>query len=157
MWTKGIEMERHNPIVRSAGSNTNVDLAHVATAETTAHRKTELDGTWIAQDATVAGVRAPQIIGQHLTFDGDRFRITLDGKLRYGGQFSLNPDAAPRTIDFNQSETDILAGIWQGIYECMGDKLTICDNAPDMTKPRPAGFDQASAEGYVRVNFTRRR
>lgn len=145
-------MQEHDTIVRAAGSKAEIAPVH---AGSTPHVKSELDGIWIAEDAAVAGVRAPQIIGHHLTFDGGRFCITMEGRLRFGGQFSLDPDAAPRTIDFDQSETENLAGIWRGIYNCAGDRLTICDNAYDLTRPRPAGFHQAGDQGYVKVNFRR--
>lgn len=147
-------MERFNTIVRSPAAGTDI---HQAQDGSTAGMTSELDGTWIAEDAAVAGVRAPQIIGHHLTFDKGRFRITLGGRLLYGGQFSLDPDVIPRQIDFDQSETEVFAGTWHGIYAIDGDRLTICDNAPDMTRPRPAGFDQTGEQGYVRVTFRRQR
>jgi hypothetical protein len=36
-----------------------------------------------------------------------------------------------------------------------GATLKICDNAPDMTKPRPNGFAAPAGSGYVFVVFTR--
>lgn len=36
-----------------------------------------------------------------------------------------------------------------------GDQLTICDNSPDMTKPRPRTFGDGAAAVYVVVRFTR--
>ena len=58
-------------------------------------------------------------------------------------------------IRFDQNETKTLAGIWLGIYERDGDKLTICDNAPDMTKPSPTSFGECSGASYVLIHFTR--
>ena len=130
-------------------------LAVMVTAISAAGAETELEGAWIAEDATVAGDAAPQIVGDNLSFEGHRFRITKEGELRYGGTFSVDAAAEPPTIRFDQKETETLAGVWLGIYELAGDKLKICDNAPDMTKPRPKDFGDSAAAGYVLVHFTR--
>ena len=114
-----------------------------------------LSGTWTAVDATVSGSDAPQVIGQRLPLSGDRFRITKDGAVLYGGRYSVNPDASPQTIRFDQSETEKLAGVWLGIYEVKDEMLTICDNSPDMTRPRPEGFADGAEAGYIVVRFRR--
>ena len=117
--------------------------------------KSALEGKWRVVDATISGAAAPQIIGQRLKFSGHRFQITKDGELRHGGTFGLEPAASPPAIEFHQNETDRLAGVWLGIYEMKGDKLTICDNAPDMEQPRPKGFGDGAKAGYVVVQFRR--
>jgi uncharacterized protein (TIGR03067 family) len=117
--------------------------------------ETELDGTWLATDATVSGEPASQIVGHRLDFEGDRFRITKYGTPLYGGSFSVDSTASPPAIQFEQTETDTLAGTWLGIYELDADTLAICDNAPDMTKPRPSSFADCTGQGYVSVRFTR--
>jgi hypothetical protein len=38
-----------------------------------------------------------------------------------------------------------------------GDTLTICDNAPNPRKRRPAAFEVKRASGYVLVTFARAR
>ena len=95
-----------------------------------ARAESPLQGTWLAESAKEAGVDMPEIIGHRLSFDGDRFRITKDGKLLYGGTFTVDPSANPSSIMFDQNETQSLAGVWRGIYALTGDTLTICDNAP---------------------------
>lgn len=114
-----------------------------------------LEGTWLARDARRAGVDALEIIGHRLSFEGGRFRITKAGKLLFGGTFSVEPSAQPPAIQFEQTETQSLAGAWRGIYALDGDTLTICDNAPDMTLPRPQSFAECVAPGYIVVRFTR--
>ncbi|MGI9404571.1 MAG: TIGR03067 domain-containing protein [Hyphomicrobium sp.] len=117
--------------------------------------KTGLEGTWFARSATLAGKDAPKIVGQRLSFNGDRFRITKEGKLLFGGNFSVDATAEPPSIQFEQSETQTLSGSWLGIYELDGNTLRICDNAPDMTKPRPKNFSECAAAGYVLIRFSR--
>ena len=120
-----------------------------------ARAETELEGTWLATAATVSGKPAPQVVGHRLSFERHRFQIIKDGELLYGGSFSVDATAKLPTIRFDQNETKTLAGIWLGIYERDGDKLTICDNAHDMTKPRPTGFGECSGAGYILIHFTR--
>jgi hypothetical protein len=48
-----------------------------------------------------------------------------------------------------------LKGTWQGIFQLDGVTLKICDNAPDMTKPRPAGFAAPAGSGHILIVFTR--
>ena len=66
----------------------------------------------------------------------------------------IGSEIAP-AIDFVQSETKPLAGTWRGIYRLDGNRLTTCDNAYDMAKPRPKDFDACAAAGYVLIRFTR--
>ncbi len=124
-------------------------------AKGTRSMETELEGTWFAESATLGGEAAPKIVGQRLSFNGDRFRITKEGKLLFGGNFSVDAAAEPASIQFEQSETQTLSGSWLGIYELDGNTLRICDNAPDMTKPRPKNFGECAAAGYVLIRFSR--
>ncbi|MCP4328371.1 MAG: TIGR03067 domain-containing protein [Alphaproteobacteria bacterium] len=129
--------------------------ASAAEATGTAAADSKLEGTWLAHGATIAGEAVPKIVGQRLSLTGGRFRITKEGELLYGGSFSVDASAEPPTIRFDQNETETLAGIWLGIYERVGDTLTVCDNAPDMAKPRPKSFGDCDAAGYVLIHFTR--
>ena len=116
---------------------------------------TDLEGTWLAVEARVDGEPAQQIVGQRLCFTGDRFQISKNGELLYGGGVTLDALDQRATIDFDQHETDTLAGTWLGIYERDGDVLVICDNAANMACPRPSGFDKRNDRGYVWVRFER--
>ena len=40
-----------------------------------------------------------------------------------------------------------------GIYAPDGDTLTICDNAPNQDKGRPAEFEAKMGSGYIFVTF----
>ena len=142
-------MIRYVPIVVALGAL----IAWLAMGA--ARAETELEGTWIAHNGTLAGEAAPQLAGHRLSFEGDRFQITKEGELLFGGSFAVDATMEPPTIQFDQNETERLAGVWLGIYELVGDTLTICDNAHDMARPRPKGFDECSAAGYILINFTR--
>ena len=117
--------------------------------------KTPLSGAWVAVEATLAGKQDRALTGHRLQFADKQFQITKDGKRLFGGRFETDPGSTPPTITFHQTETPTLNGVWRGIYELDGDSLRICDNAYDMTQPRPKSFGDCSAPGYVTLRFTR--
>ncbi len=119
--------------------------------------KSELEGTWLACEATGAGKPVSTIVGHRLSFRGDRFQIVMDDELLYGGTFRTDPAAKPRTIEFEQTETGTLAGVWLGLYELEGDTLASCDNARDITLPRPVRLSDCEMPGYILIRFTRQR
>jgi uncharacterized protein (TIGR03067 family) len=126
------------------------------TSAPSAQPAARLDGVWTAVSAERDGKKATDVVGHKLTFDAGKFRITRDGKTLYAGTYKTDPAARPAQIDFVNTEK-ALKGTWKGIFELDGATLKICDNAPSMTKPRPAGFAAPAGSGYVFIVFTRDR
>jgi uncharacterized protein (TIGR03067 family) len=124
------------------------------TAAPSAQPAATLDGAWTAVSAERDGKKATDVVGHKLTFSAGKFRITRDGKTLYAGRYTTDPAARPAQIDFVNTEK-ALTGTWKGIFALDGATLKICDNAPDMTKPRPAGFGAPAGSGYVLIVFTR--
>ena len=119
-----------------------------------AHKK--LVGVWTATQAQRDGKTADDVIGHRLSFTGDRFRIeSRDGKPLYTGTVRVDPTAKPAAIDFAHTEGALKGKAWKGIYSLNGDRLTICDNAPNLDKGRPAAFEAKSGSGYVLITFKR--
>ena len=116
----------------------------------------DLQGTWRAVAAERDGAPAPDVVGHELAFAGDRFRITRDGRLLYGGTWAADPAARPARIDFRQDEGPELRGAWRGIYRVEGGRLETVDNAPDVGRPRPERFAAGPGSGYVLIRFERR-
>jgi uncharacterized protein (TIGR03067 family) len=112
-----------------------------------------LQGRWEAFTAERSGAPAPDLVGHLLTLGPDRFWITLDGRLLYGGTYVADPSAQPARITFRQSEGPTLRGEWLGIYRFDGTRLEIVDNADDMSRPRPTEFATAPGSGQVLVRF----
>lgn len=117
--------------------------------------RTNFDGSWIAREAVLSGAPVPQVVGHRLVFEGDRFRITRDGTLVYGGRYRIDPGAQPHASDFVQSESKSLAGTWRGIDAPEGDGLTTCGKTCDMARPRPEDFDACAAARCILIRFTR--
>jgi uncharacterized protein (TIGR03067 family) len=67
----------------------------------------------------------------------------------------VDPSAKPAAIDFEHMEGALKGNAWKGIYALDGDTLTICDNAPNLNKGRPAAFEAKSGSGYVLITFKR--
>jgi uncharacterized protein (TIGR03067 family) len=131
-----------------------IALLSVSTAAAAA--ESGLQGNWTATKAERDGKAAADVVGHRLTFSGNGFRIVAEGgKLLYAGTFRTDAKAKPAAIDFEHTQAPLKGNAWKGIYTLRGDTLTICDNAPDLAKARPAAFEAKSGSGYVLVTFTR--
>jgi uncharacterized protein (TIGR03067 family) len=121
-----------------------------------AHKK--LQGTWTATQAERDGKAAEDVVGNRLSFSGQRFRIqSRDGTPLYSGTVRVNPTARPAAIDFEHSEGALKGKTWKGIYTLDGDTLAVCDNAPNPNTARPPAFEATSGSGYVLITFKRAR
>ena len=101
--------------------------------------QTPLEGSWNATRAERDGKAADDVVGHRLAFAGNRFEIrSNDGKTLYEGTFRTDPRAKPAAIDFANTRGAAKGRAWRGIYTLEGGTLTICDNAPNPRKRRPA-------------------
>jgi uncharacterized protein (TIGR03067 family) len=115
-----------------------------------------MQGTWTATNAERDGAAADDVVGHRLSFTGHRFQIhSRDGKLLHAGTIRVDPSAKPAAIDFEHTEGALQEKTWKGIYAVDDDTLTICDNAPNLDKTRPAAFEAKSGSGYVLITFKR--
>jgi uncharacterized protein (TIGR03067 family) len=129
-------------------------IALLAAAPASAPAQSRLDGAWTAVAASRDGRTADDVVGNKLMFDANKFTITRDGRTLFAGTFSADPAKQPAEIDFANTEGS-LKGSWKGLFRLDGETLNICDNAPDMTRPRPAGFEAPAGSGYVFIVFAR--
>ena len=67
----------------------------------------------------------------------------------------MDASAKPAAIDFKHTDGLLKGKTWKGIYALDGDTLTICDNAPNLDKGRPAALEAKSGSGYVLITFKR--
>ncbi len=115
-----------------------------------------LQGNWIATKAETNGAASPAVVGNRLSVSGGRFEIkSKDGKALYAGTLRTDPKATPAAIDFAHTLGALNGKTWKGIYALKGDTLTVCDNAADLGKGRPAAFATKRGSGYVLVTFAR--
>ena len=128
-----------------------IGLLAACAAETQPSR---LDGAWTAVSAERNGAAASDVVGHRLAFSGNTFAITGGGRKVFGGTYAADFGKQPAEIDFVNTEA-ALRGTWKGILRLDGATLRICDNAPDMTKPRPSTFAAPAGSGYVCIAFAR--
>lgn len=115
-----------------------------------------LQGTWRATKAKRNGLAVADVIGHRLTFTGKRFQLrSQDGKAVSEGTFSLDLSVEPPDIDFHHQSGGLKGKTWRGIYTLEGDVLKICDNSPDLEKPRPVEFEAQRDSGHVLITFGR--
>lgn len=116
----------------------------------------KLQGTWTATKAERDGKGAGDVVGNQLTFAGNRFQIrSKDGKPLFAGTFRADPSAKPAAIDFDHTDAALKGKAWKGIYVLDGETLTICDNASNLEKGRPGAFEAKPGSGYVLITFRR--
>ena len=112
-----------------------------------------IQGAWAVVSAEQDGKPTTDVAKHRLTFSGDTFTIQRDDRTLYRGTYSVDAGKQPAWIDFRHTGADLAGKTWKGIYRLEGGKLTICDNAPAMAKPRPTRF--ATGAGYICIVFTR--
>jgi uncharacterized protein (TIGR03067 family) len=114
-----------------------------------------LHGRWAAVGARRGAQEAADIVGHHLHFEGDAFRIWDRDVVIYEGTFAIDASACPASIDFQHAGETCGGRTWRGIYSIDGDTLMICDDEGDPTKGRPTSFDAGTDSGRVLVVFKR--
>jgi uncharacterized protein (TIGR03067 family) len=114
-----------------------------------------LQGSWTADSARRDGKEAADLHGHVLVFRGDTFTIRSKDETLYSGTYVLDASKMPRTIDFKHARGDLKGKVWRGIYQLEGETLKICDNAGDLAKERPTGFETRAGSGHVRILFKR--
>ena len=112
-------------------------------------------GAWIVVSAERDGKPSAEVAGHRLTFSGDAFTIQLEGRTLYRGTYSVESGRKPVQIDFRHAEGGIKGKTWKGIYRLEGETLRICDNAPNMAKPRPTQFSTKPGSGVICIVFKR--
>ena len=132
-----------------------VGLLLAALAPAKASDAGQLRGAWRLVEAQRDGAPAAELVGNLLELADGRFRISADGNLLYAGTFALEPAATPARIDFRHDDGRARGQVWEGIYQLEGGRLSICDDAPDVAKPRPTSFTTSPGSGHVLIIFER--
>jgi uncharacterized protein (TIGR03067 family) len=108
----------------------------------------KLQGTWVVVEAERDGAPLDRIKGNKLVVKDNQFTVvTPSAELK--GDLKLDPDKAPKAIDFYHQEGLLRDKKWEGIYKLDGDKLTLCYAEADSGKDRPDEF--TAQEGSNRL------
>jgi len=121
-----------------------------------------LVGDWLGVGGFENGKVKNEVRGHLLTFTDKTFTVKdKDGKLVYGGTYTIDAAQAPAAIDFIHTEGAAKGKTWLGIWKTGGRKtapteLVICDNAADPTRGRPKDFQTQTGSGHTLVDFKRK-
>lgn len=108
----------------------------------------QLEGTWEFRSLEVDGHSVPpgSAANSRILVDGDRFR-TESPMANYDGEFTIDADANPHTIDIEFVEGPE-AGNWSyGIFKLVGDEWTICLGLTGAS--RPTDFKSTPGSGHA--------
>jgi uncharacterized protein (TIGR03067 family) len=114
-----------------------------------------IQGAWVVVSAERNAKPAQDVTEHRLTFSGDTFNIQREGRTLYRGTYSVETGRKPAQIDFHHTDGAVKGKTWKGIYRFEGADLRICDNAPDLSRPRPTQFSARSGSGYICIVFRR--
>jgi uncharacterized protein (TIGR03067 family) len=114
-----------------------------------------IQGAWVVVSAEQDAEPATDVKDHRLTFSGDTFTIRREDHILYRGTYVTDPGRKPARIDFRHTGGALKGKFWKGIYRLEGETLTICDNAPEMTRPRPARFVTTAGSGLICLVFKR--
>lgn len=106
-----------------------------------------LQGRWTVEKVVVAGVE--QTPGEERVFEVKGRFIVADGAA--GAEFvALDPQTAPKCVDFRDFDTDRADPVMEGAYKLDGDTLTFCVYTGE-GKSRPTDFDGKGESTVVMV------
>ena len=107
-----------------------------------------LEGTWGFVSLEVDGQAIPgtMLSASRILMDGDRFR-TESPEANYDGEFSIDVEAEPHTIDIDFVEGPEAGNRSLGIFTLDGDTLRICLGLTGAT--RPTAFVTAPGSGHA--------
>ena len=114
-----------------------------------------IQGAWTVVSAERDAKATTEVAGHRLRFSGDTFAIQHEGHSLFRGTYTVDTSKKPASIDFLHGDGNLKGKSWKGIYRFDGETLQICDNAPDMSKPRPTQFSAKTGSGYICIVFKR--
>jgi len=100
----------------------------------------KLQGTWQFVSHEMKGKKTPpeQVAKLKITFTGDKWSVTEDGKEVQTGTQKLDPSKKPPHVDALIIEGGAKGVTMLGIYEIKGDTLKVCFDPEG--KERPTSF-----------------
>ena len=118
----------------------------------------KLNGTWKAVAGTERGKKVPKELLENsdliLRIHGDRYTVTLNGKIEEEGTLKTDTSTKPARIDLKVEKGKHKGKSVEGIYRLDGDTLSISIGRPGH-KERPGAF--TSKEGSDCTAFVLKR
>jgi uncharacterized protein (TIGR03067 family) len=113
----------------------------------------KLQGPWVLISLTEDG-RQLGIADFKLTFAGNKYTVTVAGRISLEGTFRIDPTKKPKVFEETHTSGAKRGQSSVGIYKLEGDRLTIC--LPETGKDnRPTGFVSKAGTGHELTVFKR--
>jgi uncharacterized protein (TIGR03067 family) len=97
----------------------------------------KIEGTWrfVAHEAN--GQKSPpeELAQLKITFSGDKFTVTQQGKVVQAGTHKLDPSKKPAQIDAMITEGQGKGGTMLGVYELDGNTIRVCFDPTGKERP----------------------
>jgi uncharacterized protein (TIGR03067 family) len=115
----------------------------------------DLNGTWVATEATRNGQKVPDdfIKDNSVTFTDGKYKAFL-GAATEEGTYKVDRSKKPNTIDMNPRSGRKKGATMQAIFELDGDMLKICWNLT--TNQRPKDFTSTAENKQFLVIYKRK-
>jgi|SRR5262245_3628640 len=100
----------------------------------------KIQGTWkfVAQEMDGKAKSKEDLAKLQITFTGDKWSVTDDGKVVQAGTHTLDPSKKPNQVDAKVTEGEDKGSMMLGIYELKGNTLKVCFDPSG--KERPTGL-----------------
>ena len=97
-----------------------------------------LTGAWLLLEINRGGedINLDHLEGAVRHIDAERYSIEPASGTTITGDYSVDPEARPRTIDMAVHNGRFAGGTLKGIYRVEGDRLTISFGAPGEERPQ---------------------
>jgi uncharacterized protein (TIGR03067 family) len=97
----------------------------------------KIQGTWRFVSHEANGTRSPPEVVTKLkiTFTGDKFSVTADGKVVQGGTQKFDATKTPAQVDAMVTDGEGKGSTMLGVYELKGDTLRVCFDPAGKERP----------------------
>jgi uncharacterized protein (TIGR03067 family) len=114
----------------------------------------DLNGTWIAREATNRGRKVEKDFfqGAKLVFKDGKYSATL-GEVTEEGTFKVDRSAKPNALDFLPASGRARGQVQLAIFELDGDTLKVCYNPGGTVRPKE--FGSTAENKYFQVVYQR--
>ena len=114
----------------------------IAAAPPDADDAAGIKGDWTIASLTLGGKTAPSDMFKDFvsTFDGQSYTNKVAGQVVESGDYKVDASKSPKTIDFDIKKGPEAGKKQLGLYQLVGDTMTLCVSDSGLDK-RPATFE----------------
>jgi uncharacterized protein (TIGR03067 family) len=106
-----------------------------------------LQGTWVMVSGAADGVAMPPAYASAMrrVLAGSDLTVTMGGQVFFRATVELDPDQAPKAVDYHMTAGPTTGAVQHGIYMFTGDTVRFCFASPGGA--RPTDFTTTPGDG----------